>query len=38
MYTGFSGTNPRDGDHLEEPVVEWSLVLRWILRKWNVGH
>ena len=33
VYAGFSWANPRERDHLEDPVVEWRIVLRWIFRK-----
>jgi hypothetical protein len=38
VYTGFSWINLRDGDHLEDPGIDERIVLRRILRKWNVGH
>ena len=24
-------------DHLEEPGVDWRIILRWIFTKWDVG-
>ena len=24
--------------HLEDPSVDGSIILRWILRMWDVGH
>jgi len=29
--------NRRERDHLEEPVVDWWIILRWTFRKWNGG-
>jgi hypothetical protein len=29
--------NPEEGDHLGDPGVDWSIILRWIFRKWDVG-
>jgi hypothetical protein len=28
--------NLRERDHLEDPVVDGRIILRWIFRKWNV--
>jgi len=41
MYKGEVSTgswwgNLRKRDHLEEPGVDGRIILRWILRKWNV--
>jgi hypothetical protein len=33
---GFGG-KPEEGDHLEDPSIDGSLILRWIFRKWDVG-
>jgi hypothetical protein len=27
---------PEGSDHLEEPRVDWKIILRWIFRKWDV--
>jgi hypothetical protein len=33
---GFGG-NPRERDHLGDPGVDGSIILRRIFRKWDVG-
>jgi hypothetical protein len=30
--------NLRERDHLEDPRVDGSIILRWIFRKWDVGE
>ena len=30
--------NFEERDHLEDPVVDGRIVLRWIFRKWDGGH
>ena len=37
VYTGVWWGNLREGDHLEEPGVDGRIILRWMLRKWDVG-
>jgi hypothetical protein len=37
-YTGFWWGNLRGRDHLEDPGVDGRIILRWILRKRDVGH
>ena len=36
-YTGFWWGNLRERDHLEDPVVDGSVKIRWIFRKWDLG-
>jgi hypothetical protein len=38
VYTGFLWGNLRERNHLEDPGVDGRITLRWVLRKWNVGH
>jgi len=38
VYTGFWWGNLRAIDRLEEPGVNWKIILRRIFRKWDVGH
>jgi len=35
--TGFWWENLREIDHLGDPGVDGRIILRWILRKWDVG-
>ena len=37
MYTGFWCRNLRERDHLENPGIDGRIILRWIIRKWDVG-
>jgi len=37
MPTGFWWGNLRERVHLEDPGVDWRIILRWIFRKWDVG-
>jgi len=30
--------NLRERDHLRYPGVDGRIILRWILRKWDVGY
>jgi hypothetical protein len=36
VYTRFWWENLRERDHLEDPGVDERIILRWILRKWDV--
>ena len=37
VYTEFWWGNLRERGHLEDPGVDWRIILRWIFRKWDVG-
>ena len=30
--------NVRKRDHLEDPDIDGRIILKWIFRKWDVGH
>jgi len=34
-YTGFWLRNLRERDHMEDPGIDGSKILRWIFRKWD---
>jgi hypothetical protein len=36
-YTVCLWGNLRERDHLEDPGVDERIILRWILREWDVG-
>jgi hypothetical protein len=38
MHTGFWWGYLREGDHLGEPGVDWSIILKWISKTWDGGH
>jgi len=33
----FDRGNLRETDHLDDPDVDGTIILRWIFRKWDVG-
>jgi len=37
LYAGFWCGNLSERDHLEDPVEDGRIILRWIFRKWDVG-
>ena len=37
LYTGFWWGNLMERGHLENPGVVGRIILKWILRKWDVG-
>jgi len=37
VYTGCWWGNLREIDHLEDPGVDGRMILRRVLRKWDVG-
>jgi hypothetical protein len=37
VYTGFGWGNLRARDHLEDPGIDGRIILRWIIKKWDVG-
>jgi len=34
LYREFLVGNLGEGDHLEDPVTDGRIILRWIFRKW----
>jgi hypothetical protein len=37
VHTGFWWGNLKERDHLENKDIDGRIILRWILRKWDVG-
>jgi len=37
VYTGYSWGNLIERDHLRDPGLDGSIILRWIFRRWDVG-
>jgi hypothetical protein len=37
LYVVFWSGNLRERNHLGDPSVDGRIILRWILRKWEVG-
>ena len=37
LMQGFGGETLGERDHLEDPGVDEKIILRWILRNWDVG-
>ena len=37
MYTGFGWGNLRERDHLEDPIIDGRIILRWIIKQWDGG-
>jgi len=35
MCTGFRRGNPRKKDHLEDPIVDERILLKWVFKKWD---
>jgi hypothetical protein len=38
VHAGFWWGDLREGDHLEDPSLDWRIILKWIFKKWDGGH
>jgi len=38
VCTGFWWGTLREREHFEDPGIDGRIILRWIFRKWDVGH
>jgi len=38
VYTGLCWGDLRERDHLEDLGVDGRIIIRWIFRKWDMGH
>jgi hypothetical protein len=38
VYTGLWWGNLRERDHLEDPSLGGRIILKWFIRKWDMGH
>jgi hypothetical protein len=35
VHTGFWWRDLREGDHLEDQVIDGTIILKWIFKKWD---
>jgi hypothetical protein len=35
VYTRFQWANLKEGNHLEDPGIDGTIILKWILEKWD---